>query len=107
MIIISWPLTVVSVITVITVFFWLTKMVARYGQENQRPAGLQVRGDRDLRDRRRNVAESGTHDQLLRRGGLHAALYNEQYGGGQVQSRCHDGDIMANGSVRRRQPALA
>jgi ATP-binding cassette subfamily B protein len=53
------------------------------------------------------VAESGTHEELLRRGGLYAGLYNEQFEGGRVQSRCRDGDILADGTVRVKEPAPA
>ena len=53
------------------------------------------------------VAESGTHQELLRRGGLYASLYNEQFEGGWVQSRCRDGDILADGTVRAKEPAPA
>jgi ATP-binding cassette, subfamily B, bacterial len=53
------------------------------------------------------VVESGSHRSLLRRGGLYASLYQEQFDGGNVQWRCADGDILADGSVRHReaQPA--
>ena len=53
------------------------------------------------------VLESGTHGSLLRQGGLYASLYQEQFEGGKVQWQCTGGDIMADGTVRRRetQPA--
>ena len=53
------------------------------------------------------VVESGPHQALLREGGLYASLYDEQFEGGRVQWRCDGGDVMADGSVRRReaQPA--
>jgi hypothetical protein len=41
---------------------------------------------------------------LLRQGGLYASLYEEQFEGGQVQWPCPDGDIMADGTVRPREP---
>jgi ATP-binding cassette subfamily B protein len=50
------------------------------------------------------VAESGSHRDLLRQGGLYASLYEEQFEGGQVQWRCPDGDVMADGTVRPREP---
>ena len=53
------------------------------------------------------VAESGSHHDLLRQGGLYASLYEEQFEGGQVQWRCPDGDIMADGTVRPREPQPA
>jgi ATP-binding cassette subfamily B protein len=48
------------------------------------------------------VVESGSHQALLRQGGLYAALYNDQFEGGRVQWRCPDGDILADGTVRQR-----
>ena len=49
------------------------------------------------------VVESGPHRDLLRQGGLYASLYNEQFEGGQVQWCCDGGDIMADGTVRKRE----
>jgi ATP-binding cassette subfamily B protein len=49
------------------------------------------------------VAESGSHASLLRRRGLYASLYQEQFEGGKVQWRCPDGDILADGTIRHRQ----
>ena len=53
------------------------------------------------------VVESGSHRDLLRQPGLYAELYNEQFEGGRVQWCCDGGDVMADGSVRKRetQPA--
>jgi ATP-binding cassette subfamily B protein len=45
------------------------------------------------------LVEQGTHDELLARGGLYATLYREQFGGGQVQARCEDGLVLADGTV--------
>jgi ATP-binding cassette subfamily B protein len=53
---------------------------------------------------RGQVAESGPHRELLRQGGLYASLYEEQFEGGQVQWRCPDGDILADGTLRPREP---
>ena len=47
------------------------------------------------------VTESGSHQDLLREGGLYADLYNEQFEGGLVQWCCEGGNVMADGSVRR------
>ena len=48
------------------------------------------------------VVESGSHGELLRQGGLYAALYQEQFDGGKVQWRCSDGDVLTDGTVRQR-----
>ena len=53
------------------------------------------------------VVESGPHRDLLRQGGLYASLYNEQFEGGQVQWCCDGGDVMADGTVRKRETLLA
>src|ERR1700730_6129897 len=53
------------------------------------------------------VVESGPHRDLLRRGGLYASLYNEQFEGGRVQSRCADGDLLADGTARKRATQTA
>ena len=49
------------------------------------------------------VVESGPHRDLLRQRGLYASLYNEQFEGGQVQWCCDGGDVMADGTVRKRE----
>ncbi len=49
------------------------------------------------------VVESGTHRSLLRQGGLYASLYQEQFEGGNIQWRCADGDVLADGTIRHRQ----
>jgi ATP-binding cassette, subfamily B, bacterial len=50
------------------------------------------------------VVESGSHRSLLRQGGVYASLYQEQFDGGKVQWQCTGGDIMADGTIRQRQP---
>jgi ATP-binding cassette, subfamily B, bacterial len=45
------------------------------------------------------VVEAGSHDELLKRGGLYARLYAEQYGSGAVEARCHDGIVLSDGQV--------
>jgi ATP-binding cassette, subfamily B, bacterial len=49
------------------------------------------------------VVESGSHRDLIRQRGLYAALYNEQFEGGRVQWCCDGGDVMEDGSVRKRE----
>jgi len=53
------------------------------------------------------VVESGSHGDLLRQGGLYAALYQDQFEGGRIQWQCPDGDVLSDGTVRQRveQPA--
>ncbi len=53
------------------------------------------------------VVESGTHRSLLRQSGVYASLYQEQFEGGKVRWQCTGGDIMADGTVRHRQPQPA
>jgi len=54
-----------------------------------------------------HVVESGTHRSLLRQGGVYASLYQEQFEGGKIQWQCTGGDIMADGTIRQRQPQPA
>ena len=45
------------------------------------------------------LVEQGTHTELLERGGRYALLYEEQFGGGEVEARCADGIILPSGRV--------
>ena len=45
------------------------------------------------------IVEHGTHAELLRAGGLYANLYEQQFGGGRIESRCEDGIVLSNGTV--------
>jgi ATP-binding cassette subfamily B protein len=48
---------------------------------------------------RGKVAERGSHDELLAKGGLYAQLYQQQFKGGLIQAECEDGVILADGQV--------
>ncbi len=52
------------------------------------------------------VAERGSHDELLAHGGLYARLYDEQFGGGEVEAHCRDGVVLASGRVARPSSAV-
>jgi ATP-binding cassette, subfamily B, bacterial len=48
---------------------------------------------------RGRLREQGTHEDLLREGGLYAQLYAQQFQGGLVEARCEDGVVLASGEV--------
>jgi ATP-binding cassette subfamily B protein len=50
---------------------------------------------------RGRIVERGTHDELLRRGGLYAKVYDQQFRGGLVQAEYEDGVVLASGEVVR------
>ena len=50
---------------------------------------------------RGRIIERGTHAELLRRGGIYARLYEQQFRGGLVEAVTEDGVIMATGEVVR------
>jgi ATP-binding cassette, subfamily B, bacterial len=54
------------------------------------------------------VVESGSHSELLARGGVYARLYNEQFSDGIVEAKCADGVRLSDGHVitldRPREP---
>ena len=49
------------------------------------------------------IVEQGTHQELLRRRGLYARLYEDQFEGGRIECRCEDGLVLCDGSVQRFQ----
>ncbi len=54
---------------------------------------------------RGQIAERGTHDELVEQGGLYARLYEQQFGFGAVQAFCSDGIVLADGRCVR--PAIS
>ncbi|MCD2196759.1 ABC transporter ATP-binding protein/permease [Actinomycetospora endophytica] len=50
------------------------------------------------------LVESGTHAELLARGGLYAKLYAEQFGAGAIEARCADGVRFRDGEVIHQEP---
>ena len=56
---------------------------------------------RDLRARGRPGRRARQPRELLAHGGLYARLYDEQFGGGEVEAHCRDGVVLASGRVAR------
>lgn len=50
------------------------------------------------------LIEQGTHEELLRTGGLYAQLYEQQFQGGRVEAHCEDGVVLASGEVVAEEP---
>jgi len=48
---------------------------------------------------RGKLVERGTHAELLRRAGLYAQLYEQQFRGGEVEAECEDGVVLSSGQV--------
>ncbi len=51
---------------------------------------------------RGRIVERGTHAELLAARGRYAALYTQQFQGGEVEAECEDGVVLASGEVVRR-----
>jgi ATP-binding cassette, subfamily B, bacterial len=51
------------------------------------------------------IIERGSHDELVKLGGLYARLYAEQFGAGAIQAFCSDGVVLADGRCVRPLPA--
>jgi ATP-binding cassette subfamily B protein len=48
---------------------------------------------------RGHLIEQGTHEELLRRGGMYQRLYEQQFQSGRVEAECEDGVVLASGEV--------
>jgi ATP-binding cassette subfamily B protein len=48
---------------------------------------------------RGQLIEQGTHEELLRKGGAYAKVYEQQFQGGRVEAVCEDGMVLASGEV--------
>jgi ATP-binding cassette subfamily B protein len=48
---------------------------------------------------RGQLVDRGTHEELVRRGGLYAELYEQQFRGGLVEAECEDGLVLTTGAV--------
>src|SRR5207247_11312125 len=48
---------------------------------------------------RGRLRAQGTHEELLRQGGLYAELYAQQFQSGLVEARCEDGVVLSSGQV--------
>lgn len=46
------------------------------------------------------IVESGSHDELVTANGFYRRLYDEQFGGGTIETRCADGLVLADGQCR-------
>lgn len=53
------------------------------------------------------ITESGSHDQLVEAGGAYRRLYDEQFGGGTIETHCVDGVVMTDGDCRPLEPSGA
>jgi ATP-binding cassette subfamily B protein len=48
---------------------------------------------------RGRLVERGSHAELVRRGGVYARLYHEQFGDGTVEALCQNGVVLSSGQV--------
>ena len=54
---------------------------------------------------RGKIIESGPHDALLERDGAYRKLYRDQFGDGEIETRCADGVVFADGRHRPHRSA--